>query len=165
MDDKTLDELKEKFPLITFSRDREHINAQLSYSSSMWIDNLTDKNLEHLETEYNVLIIQKIWHDKYPGIYFYVQQKAIEPFATWVCRNGRGKESTGLPWGELKPRIDEINQECLNAIQPGWFYCSNCQKAYPNSEYGYYYFTDTRCKKCVAENPGWLKRAKAETYD
>ena len=165
MDNKTLAELQAKFPLIGFSRDGKYVKAQLSQSSYTYVDNLDEKMLSRLADAQSVLEIKKFWHDKYPGIYFYVGEKDREPSFTWVCRNGRDAESTGYEWNELKPKIEEVNQECLKANQPGWFYCSECRKAYPKSEYGYFYFTDTRCKKCVAENPAWLKRAKAETYD
>ena len=60
-------------------------------------------------------------------------------------------------------KLQGLNRESEKAQQEGWFFCSVCQIAKPRSEYGYYYFAETRCQDCL--DPAWEKRAREETYN
>lgn len=64
---------------------------------------------------------------------------------------------------EAHKKIAILNQESEKSRQGDWFFCTVCQVAKPRSEYGYYYFAETRCKDCL--EPAWEKRARAETYN
>lgn len=60
-------------------------------------------------------------------------------------------------------KLRALDQESKKARRKGWFFCTICQIAKPQVEYGYYFFAETRCKNCL--DPAWEKRARAETYN
>jgi len=105
----------------------------------------------------------------YPSLYFSVNGD----YATvWVKREIDGIVHDGTAVGTFDLRVSNIkellryaNSQATIARAEGHFYCTGCQKAYPREEYGYYYFAAVMCKTCLAANPEWERRARAESYN
>jgi len=64
---------------------------------------------------------------------------------------------------KISEKLSALNIESKKHRQKGWFFCTVCQVAKSRDEYGYYYFSETRCKDCL--EPAWEARARAETYN
>jgi hypothetical protein len=113
-----------------------------------------------LDKEHKLLEIRTKWGVRYPHLYFWINRDTMQPVGAWVIRNGFDRESVGKFDIQYLYHYEE---QAKLAIQPGWFYCTHCQKAYSQESYGYYYFSDVRCKDCA--NPAWLKSAREESYN
>lgn len=88
----------------------------------------------------------------------------------WVRRGERDGEAIGrtfpLPLNQDDINwIRQANKEAEKANQPDWFYCTRCKKAYPRTEYGYFYFAGNYCKQCKVDDPAHFKMACRETYN
>ena len=107
----------------------------------------------------------------YPLLCFDFPYDDSEPCAIWVRRTGangkpRDAEALGqdIPLSNTK-RLREVSVQLADTINNGGFWCASCKQAHPQEEYGYFYFSTIFCKKCTAENPQWLRAAKAERYN
>lgn len=104
---------------------------------------------------------------KYPYLYPWVMDD--EPFhvsGLWVRRNSRDAEAIDTDDIDLEDPValEALNLEAGKAVKgEDWFMCGNCNTAKPPEEYGYYYFSERRCKTCA--DPAWLKKAKSESYN
>lgn len=88
----------------------------------------------------------------------------------WVRRGERSQEAAGksllFPLNEDDMAwLHNANKEAKQANEPGWFYCTRCQKAYPKEQYGYFYFAGKRCKQCLIDDPAWFREAQQERYN
>ncbi len=155
---------KRKWPLAHVTNERANVKwfiemlkpimlrkkAQMLRIAHKWMARYPDLTYDLTEREYMVGLSAIIAPGARGGI----------PLNDFVLARSRLKEY------RYKASLNELrrlNKEAEKACQPDWFFCSECQSAKPMSEYGHFYFADTRCKDCVT--PEWLRRAKAENYN
>lgn len=98
------------------------------------------------------------------------EQELRYKISIWVRRGERDGEAAGkyflLPLNEDDMAwLHNANKEAKQANEPGWFYCTRCQKAYPKEQYGYFYFAGKRCKQCLVDDPAWFREAQQERYN
>jgi hypothetical protein len=160
--DKQIEELKARYTLFTIRRWGDLV-CVATKTLGIYLSKIDDAEkfltLEHLKMQ-----AQADWMIRYPGLYFSIGDD-LNPTSAWVNRNGRDGTSIGLTWKELEPRLNEINQEALKALQPGYFYCTNDHRTHPMSEYGYYWFASTYCKACEEADPAWSRSAHSQSYN
>lgn len=97
--------------------------------------------------------------EKYPNLFISSDARAV-----WVLRDGRDGEAMGFGTFVTKDFV-KLNKEARLALQEGWFYCTECGKAKPRTEYAYFHFAGKYCKECAAKDPAAVRRAAAETYE
>ena len=110
------------------------------------------------------------FQSKYPFLHPYINSGSLQISSLWVERNGRDAESMPLPedhvtWTYTEEEFKRHNEEARKANQKGWFYCSNCGMAKPESEYAYSHFAGKYCTKCKEEDPDSYKAAMNENYE
>jgi len=104
---------------------------------------------------------KKEYITKYENLFI---QVIDEHWGVWVKRGGRSGESICY-YKPTDAELEVMNAEAGKALQEKWFYCSRCKKAYPRTEYGYFYFAGSYCLKCKEERPDHYKMAMSESYN
>jgi len=104
---------------------------------------------------------KKEYITKYENLFI---QVIDEHWGVWVKRGGRSGESICY-YKPTDAELEVMNAEAGKALQEKWFYCSRCKKAYPRTEYGYFYFAGSYCLKCKEERPDHYKMAMSERYN
>jgi hypothetical protein len=166
MTDDDIKELKERYPLFEIERcGMDMALVHFSDTSGLYVGADWSQSIYHLDTEHRIKEIRMAWTAKYPGLIFYISQDTLMPVSAWINRNGRDGEGIGGSEEYLMSHLDEINAEAIKANQDGWFYCTRCNKAYPREQYGYYWFSETRCKSCCDADKSWLRSAQSESYN
>ncbi len=138
------------------------------------------ETLKMLESVSKIREYVKELSEVYPYLYFhpgttdmpYTEQgsKVKTPYqwSVYVNRNGQDSTHTGyhFDWpvtDEIKEKLTELNEQSRLSQQVGWFFCTQCHKAYPKDHYGGFWFATTLCNTCAT--PEWKDRARRETYD
>lgn len=93
--------------------------------------------------------------------------------AEWFGQDRKYIEISAFPsnsfrfaWPKSDPvivKLVELNYQVGLGRKPDMFFCTNCEKAKPQSEYAGFLFDDRRCKDCADEK--WLYEAKNERYN
>jgi len=160
--------LKEKFPLFRYEDHGNHVTVFVDTSSSMGVYNgeITPGHLLNFEREHARLEARKKWNDKYPNLFFHIDAYTLQPTSLYVLRDGRdGEAISGCHFPMQEYELTHLNEQAGLALQPDMFFCTDCWKAYPRSEFGFFHFAGNYCKKCEAADPEAAERARNERYD
>lgn len=165
----TFEEAVKRWPHLKVTIEQTTRGPEIKVAGSSWSvwvwDNEKGNNLADLDREEHQATIKAEWDKRYPHLYFWVGYGQERPSGAWV-KTETGRDGAGIGSFSLDPaRLAYLEEQAALAQQDGWFYCTNCDRAYPISEYGYYHFAAVYCKKCCEENPEWLKEAQNESYN
>ena len=177
----TLEELQARWPLFKYHETKnfygdepqftvwlsprnENDNGSTSTSVSGTID---EKQIEALDGYHARLQTLNLYHAKFPNLWFYIDQYTYRITGAYVRRDGRDGEGISVHGDALRDplMLDHLNAEAGKALQDGWFWCSNCDVAKPESEYGYFHFAGKYCRSCRDKNPQKYKEARSESYN
>jgi hypothetical protein len=130
---------------------------------------------QHLE-EYT---FKQQWHDAFDQAFSHLHIRIFrtlykdDPARTWEAHAWLGQHRKGqvsVGWEAYLPlsaedyaRLDELDDEAAKALEPGMFFCTQCQTAQNMANHGGFLYADTRCKDCAT--PEWLHRARTENYN
>ena len=187
---KKINELRARYPLVTIEEHEKTYHIGYSRSSAENV-NKDNTDLEAILYYLNLRVaIQNLLEAEYPYLYFSVGEipEHYHPNARGMSKDkchiwlrrlyDYGENSLGVqavdgtavsytfeypPTDVAKEILKNLNAEAEKAQQEGWFFCTQCRKAYPKSEYGGYWFATTLCNECAT--PEWKQKAARETYD
>lgn len=166
-----LEELKRQLPLFGISEINENGYGRMITSRSCSIgytktfESLHKAFKEHYRCQQALLL-----RTFFPNIYFSVYDDSI---SMWVNRNNSDGEAISYKNITMKDleKKEEIEQleELNKSLEPiakepdKYFYCFNCGKVKPKTEYADFIMADTYCKEC-AKIPT-LAKAIAQTHE
>jgi hypothetical protein len=172
----TYNELKQRWPLFEFEH---HIYKEYGEQWTIQFDpnkgansprmNIPDtsfdniNHIERIDQDHTNLRLKRELEVKYPNLYFYIGN-SNKPEAIWINRNGTGHEA--MTTRDFDPdTLANLNELAGQAMQPDWFWCSGCNEPTPKSEYSYFYFAGSYCRKWKEEHPSHFKDAMNENYN
>ena len=173
---RDVDEFKKAFPKLEITPTHEKNGVQLydvkagSTSWSAFAMPIDDENvMKFLARENSRLQVKEDFQKKYPFLYPWVDHSE-KISGLWVSRNGWDAEAMPPPRDIVTRQYTEEelqfhNQQAMQANQKGWFYCSGCGRAKPESQYAYFHFAGSYCIECKDADMAAYKAAMLENYD
>lgn len=98
---------------------------------------------------------------KYENLYIHVIDGH---WGIWVNRDGKDGEAICYHQ-PTEAELETMNAEAGKALQDGWFYCSRCHTAKPDTEFAYFYFAGKYCNDCKESNLPHYNEAMRESYN
>ena len=116
---------------------------------------LLEKELQSLREKYEKKV-KELLMGRYPYLYFYISPTGN--ISVWVRIDG--KDGSGISTDSInlytfdEVFFDELNQKVKKAsLEPDkYFYCTNCGKVKPKSEYQDFVMAADYCKECAEKS-------------
>ena len=177
----TLEELQARWPLFKYDERKDFHTSKPGFQ--IWLnprsvtdngnvstyvsDVIDERQVNVLDDYHKRLRIRNAYHEKYPNLWFYIDQTTSKVTGVWVRRDGRDGEGIGVYGDALQDPVmlEHLNIEAGKALQDGWFWCSRCDEPKPDKDYGYYFFAGKYCKACQMANPKHYREAMSESYN
>jgi hypothetical protein len=173
--DKERSRMEKLFPLFTFHWTEDEKGhgcyAQMG-RSKQYLSGDHRRMEEALTTAHRLQSIEADLSKSYPSLIFLaLESHASVRIDTWVKAKSSGGCGTGalsrlsLAQPDLHTILANLNAEAEKSLQDGWFYCSGHERAEPQDNYSYFYFTGKYCKEYAEANPSHQRAAGRETYE
>jgi len=163
-DDFMLEELKKKYPYLTFRMNGGSIEAFTRERNSFFFKEEKDAT-RALEMMNNYAKELNLFMKKYPNLYPAFNDETLELEYLWVNRNGRDAEAIASIDDIGEYDLEKLNEDVGKMLDEGGFWCRGCGKPKSQSEYAFSYIAERYCKKCKDANPKLYYQAIGLTYD
>jgi hypothetical protein len=172
-----LEEIQKRWPLFEISTHYNEYAKKNTFTAVLNPDRggthkyhfweLSKKTVESLNLEHARLEKRQSLEKKFPNLVIYISQDwLLRPEVLWVKRNGRDAEAmVSSSKGFTDEELAIWSMKATKALEKDYFFCAGHDEFEPRSNYAYYYFAGSYCKRWKEEHPGHYNRAKNENYN